>query len=123
MVGQAAKAARKAIESLYVGVCDIIYQQKVKDPATMQTHFEDVTVAKAQPCRLSYKSIASTEQGSAAKVTQAVKLFMSPDIVVQAGARITVTQNGRTQEYKASGEPALYATHQEIMLELAGDYA
>lgn len=123
MVGRAEKAARKAIESLYVGKCDIIYQRKVKDPDTMQTHFEDVTVATAQPCRLSFKSITSTDQGIAAAVKQSIKLFISPDVEIQAGAKIIATQNGRTQEYKASGQPALYSTHQEIILELAGDYA
>lgn len=124
MVKNAVNRARKAIESLYTGKCDIINQQKVKDPATKQTHFEDVTIATAQPCRVSFKSITSTEQGSgAASVKQSIKLFISPDIDITAGARIIVTQNGKTQEYKASGEPALYSTHQEVILELGGEYA
>ena len=46
-----------------------------------------------------------------------IKLFLSPDIRVKAGCRISVTQNGITQEYKNSGETAMYRHHQEIVLE------
>ena len=115
---------RAAIESLYAGRCDIISQQEVFDPVTKQTGFKDVTVVSQQPCRLSFKSITAVQEGSgAAKVTQVIKVFMAPEIEVRAGSRLVITQNGKTAEYKASGEPALYSGHQEIILELAGDFA
>lgn len=115
---------RKAIELLYIGRCDILNQQEVKDPETKQTHFVEITVTKAQPCRLSFETITAAENGSgAAEVTQIIKLFISPDLEIKAGSRITVTQSGRKQSYKASGEPAVYSTHQEVILRLAGDYA
>lgn len=119
VINNAYKRARAAIESLYDGTCDIINQQKVKDPATKQTHYEDVTIAQAQPCRLSFKNITAADQGSGAStVKQVIKLFVAPDIEIKAGSKIVATQNGRTQTYKASGEPAMYPTHQEIILDL-----
>ena len=52
-----------------------------------------------------------------------IKLFLSPDIIVKAGSNITVTQAGKTTEYIASGIPAIYDTHQEIMLVLSKERA
>ena len=34
------------------------------------------------------------------------------------GSKITVTQNGVTTDYASSGKPAVYETHQEVILEL-----
>lgn len=56
-------------------------------------------------------------------VSQSVKLFISPDIVIKAGSKIIVTQHGRTTEYSNSGVPAVYPTHQEIMLTLFEGWA
>ncbi len=52
-----------------------------------------------------------------------MKLFLAPEIRVNSGSRIAVTQNGISNEYCASGEPAVYDTHQEILLELAERWA
>lgn len=116
-------SSRKAIERLYTGLCDIIDQQEIFDPETKQTSFESVTVAQKQPCRLSYSNISQAVQGNAAAIQQVIKLFIAPEVVVKAGARVDVTQNGRTTSYKAAGQPAIYSNHKEIVLELAGDYA
>ena len=115
---------RKAIESLYTGLCDIINQQEVLDATTGQTSFKEVVAVSKQPCRLSYSVItAATEGDSAATVKQIIKLFIAPEIEVLPGARVAVTQNGRTTEYKAAGQPAVYSNHQEVILRLADDYA
>lgn len=116
-------SSKKAIERLYTGLCDIIDQQEIFEPETKQTRFENVTVAQKQPCRLSYSSLSQAVQGDAAAIQQVIKLFIAPEVVVKAGARVDVTQNGRTNSYKAAGQPAIYSNHQEIVLELAGDYA
>ncbi|MBQ3113701.1 MAG: hypothetical protein IJC05_04985 [Phascolarctobacterium sp.] len=115
---------RDALESLYAGRCDIISQQEVFDPVTKQTSFESVTVVANQPCRLSFKTITMAQEGTGAtRLVQVIKVFMSPEIEVKAGSRLVITQSGKTAEYKASGEPAIYSNHQEIILELAGDFA
>ena len=54
---------------------------------------------------------------------QTIKLYIYPDINIKNGSKIIVTQNGKKQEYKNSGEPARYETHQEIMLELFKGWA
>lgn len=114
------KKARKAVESLYEGTCNVIEHQKVKQKNGATT-FEDITVLKNQPCRLSFKAINSINQNEnnlSSEITQVTILFINPDIKIKPGSKIVVTQNDVTKEYKQSGEPAIYATHQEIILEL-----
>ena len=83
-----------------------------------------MVVLEGQPCRLSFSSSPNTNQtDTAAQLVQTIKVFLAPEIRVQAGSKLTVTQNGVTTEYKSSGEPALYQTHQEIMLELFKEWA
>lgn len=116
----AQKAARKAIESTYTGLLTVTEYQAVKDPVTHITKNQKVVVLENQPCKLSFETIKTAIQTEAAAIiSQAVKLFVSPDVTIKAGSMITVTQNGVTTEYTSSGVPAIYPTHQEIMLELS----
>ncbi len=113
------KMHRKAVESLYNGTCTVYEHRKVKDEKTKLTGFEDALVLENQPCRLSFEKINAAVQGeSYAAVSQSIKLFLSPDIVIKPGSKITVTQNGVTADYTSSGVPAVYQSHQEIILEL-----
>lgn len=119
MVKAAIKAARKAIESTYEGVLTVTEHQKVTDENTKLTNYQDVVVMENQPCHLSFETLNSAVQSeSAAAVTQTTKLFVSPDFVIKAGSKITVTQAGVTADYTCSGIPAVYETHQEIIIEL-----
>ena len=115
--------ARKVIESMYDGVCTVTeYQEYTKENKSTGHH--EVVVLEGQPCRLSFSSSPNTDQtDTAAKLVQTVKVFLAPEISVQVGSKLTVTQNDVTTEYKSSGEPALYQTHQEIMLELFKGWA
>lgn len=118
------KMHRKAVESLYSGICTVYEHRKVKDAGTKLTGFEDILVLENQPCRLSFERINAAVQGeSAAGVSQAIKLFLSPEIVIKPGSEITVTQNGITADYTSSGVPAVYQSHQEIILELEEERA
>lgn len=111
--------ARKAIGSLYVGTCTISEKKKVKKE-NHSTGFSEVVVLENQPCRLSFSTINSTTptETGASSVSQTVKLFIAPEIEVKPGSKLTICQNGITTDYKSSGEPAFYVTHQEIILEL-----
>lgn len=112
-------AKRKAIESLYIGICTISEYQEVRNEVTKITKHEPVDVLTNQPCKLSFERINSANQTEAAAlVTQSVKLFIAPEIVIKPGSKITVTQSGATTEYQNSGEPALFSSHQQIMMEL-----
>lgn len=118
------KKARKAIESLYDGKCTITEHQKIKKE-NKSTGFQDVVVLEDVPCRLSFKTINSTNQTdtAASAVVQITKVFLAPEIQVKPGSKLTITQNDVTTEYTNSGKPAFYSTHQEIILELFKGWA
>ena len=110
--------ARRAIESLYDGTCTITEHKSVKK-TNMSTGFVDEVVFENQPCRLSYKTVnQSSPTESASKLVQVVKVFLAPEIQVKPGSKLTITQCGVTTDFKCSGQPAFYRTHQEIVLEL-----
>lgn len=113
-------STKSAIESLYTGQCDVFEYQPVQDPVSKITSHQETKVnTTAIPCRLSFQTISAVDQGSGANIPrQVVKLFMDPGVVVKAGSKIVVTQNGRTTAYKNAGQPAVYSNHQEIMLEI-----
>lgn len=120
----AKKTARKAIESTYSGSCTIKERRDTKDEVTKISRKTEVSVVEGQPCRLSFEKIAATVQtDTAAAVSQGIKLFLAPEITVNPGSKIVVTQAGITAEYQLSGVPAVYESHQEIMLELFRGWA
>ena len=114
----ARKAARRAQEATYEGLCTIYEYHEVTDEKTKLSSEEEITVIENQPCKLSFEKLNSVVQTETAAVqAQGVKLFLAPEIVVSSNSKIVVTQNGVTDEYSASGIPAIYSTHQEITLE------
>lgn len=123
-VNRARKAACALLEGFhYDGAFSIFEYQKVKDPITKATTQKEVLIASDLPCHLSRSSIpAANQTSSAAGVEKEVKLFCNPDVVIPAGSKITVTQAGITESYKCSGVPAVYLTHQEIILDLFERY-
>lgn len=120
----AKEAARKAIESTYSGTCTILEYQDVKDEKTKITRKKEVPIIENQPCKLSFEKLnAVALTRAAAGQTQGVKLFLAPEILVKSGSKIVVEQNGVKTEYFASGKPAIYSSHMEIMLELFEEWA
>ena len=120
----AQKAARKAIEATYFGTLKVTEMKKVKNEKSKLTKMIDVVVLENQPCKLSFEKLQATIQSeSAATITQVTKLFVSPDISINAGSKITVSQDNVTTDYTCSGVPAIYPTHQEIILELFKGFA
>ncbi len=123
-IRQAQALVRKAQEETYDGKCTVTEKMKIKDPKTKITVEKDMTVLEDEPCRLSYSNVSAVDQTeTAAKTAQVTKLFLSPDVQIRPGARITVTQAGITRAYECSGVPAVYSTHQEIVLKLSERYA
>ena len=114
----ARRAARRAQEATYEGICTIYECRDVTDEKTKLSSEEEVAVIEDQPCKLSFEKLNSAIQTeTAATAVQGIKLFLAPEIVVKSNSKIVVTQNGITNEYSASGVPAVYSTHQEITLE------
>ena len=117
-------AARKAIEATYFGTLTVTEMKKDRDAKTKLTKAEPVVTLENQPCKLSFETLKSAVQtDSAANIAQVTKLFVSPDVSIRAGSKITVAQDGVAADYTCSGVPAVYPTHQEIVLELFEDYA
>lgn len=109
---------RKAIELLYDGVCTVTEHQEY-EKENGATGFKDVVVIENEPCHLSFSNTTSTKEGDvAATVSQVTELFISPDVTITPGSKITVTQNGVTTDYTRSGVTSKYDTHQQIILEL-----
>ena len=115
----ARKAARKALESTYhEGRCSIVEYRDATDPVTKITRQDKTVIIEDEPCKLSFEKLSATVQSdTAAAISQGVKLFLAPEIVVKGGSKIVVEWQGRTYEFSCSGDPAVYATHQEIPLE------
>lgn len=114
----ARRAARRAQEATYEGICTIYEYRDVTDEKTKLSSEEEIAVIENQPCKLSFEKLNSVVQTETVAVqAQGVKLFLAPEIAVGSNSKIVVTQNGVTDEYSASGKPAIYPTHQEITLE------
>lgn len=114
----------KALQSLWKGSCTVYVKQEAQDPTTKRITFGESAVYTNQACKLSFEKITDTiENNNAALITQAAKLFISPDVIIPPGSKITVTQNGKTADYEKSGEPAVYSNHQEVPLELFKGWA
>lgn len=119
-------AHRKALERLWRDRCDIYVQAEVTDPVTHLTDFKETPLLQNQPCKLSFVSLTGANGDELPVVTQAVKLFLSPDMAVPAGCKIVVTRPGRaprTFTYAKSGEAGVFTNHQEINLTLWEGYA
>lgn len=119
-IEKARQAARKAIErNHYDGTCTVTEHKKVTDTKTRISDYRDVVTLEDQPCHLIFKTVNSTKQSESASVMEQVtKLLIPPDVAIKPGSKITVTQAGKTADYTYSGVPAVYPTHQEIMMEL-----
>ena len=118
------KRQREAVEAVFDGTCRIYGMRSVKDPETRVTGQEEVLVQGDIPCRLSCSNApAAAGNGQVTAVAQTIKLFLAPEIMVDPGSKIVVTQNGRMDCYARSGKPAVYPSHQEIALEIWKGYA
>lgn len=112
------------LSALWIGKCTIYEYQNVTDPITYQTTQKLVPVLTDEPCRLSYNHEQATNiQSGAAVVSQSITLFIRPDLIIDPGSVIEVTQHNRTEKYKRSSKPAVYTNHQEIILQLYEDNA
>jgi hypothetical protein len=112
-------AIRKAIESQYKGTCEISEYQKVTDFDNKRTKTKLVKLPGTHKCKLSFERNAATGDSiEGGTVSQTIKLFIAPEIIIKPGSKLTITQSNITDDYERSSKPAVYETHQEIMLEL-----
>ena len=107
----------EAIRKLWKGKCTITEKVKTFDPETKVTAYVDKITVENEPCRVSFGTTPISDiTATVNNVEQEIKLFIRQDLVIKEGSSITVTQNGRTQTYEASGKPKIYMIHQEVQL-------
>ncbi len=115
---------RAAVETMYTGLCSVTEMQSVKNPTTGIVTQTPVVTLTNQPCKMTHKSAETTTVANGVAVfAQSIKLLISPDIEIKPGSKITITQNGRTADFKRSGIPSVYESHQEISLIIFDKYA
>lgn len=107
--------------------CTVTVQEAYQKPSGA-TAFRPRAILSDAPCKLSYflskeDNAAAAVVGEAAPVHRRIRLFLAPDVEIPAGSRVDVTRAGKTIAYKASGESAVYFSHQEIILEAAKEWA
>ncbi len=113
-----------ALRQLWDGLCDVYVYKEGVDEATGRTVQKPVQTVKGKPCRVSYSTISATAPESEANdVRQVVKLFIAKDVEIPEGSRLVITQEGHTDTFRRAGKPAVYSTHQEIVLELEKEWA
>lgn len=109
---------RQALEKMYIGTCSIT-ERVSYEKENGATGFKEEIVLSEEPCRLSFENTKATEAEERASLKeQSIRLFLKPEVTVKPGSKVTVTQNGITTDYAHSGVPAVYETHQELMLML-----
>lgn len=115
---------QKAVRSLWDGIAAVTVREGVFNPANGRTEPAEKTIAENIPCRVSHRTVKSTETSEAAAMAaQSVTLYIDPSVDIPEGSKVTVTQNGVTRDYERSGTPAVYTAHQEVPLELFRGWA
>ncbi|AJA42526.1 hypothetical protein phiCT453A_36 (endogenous virus) [Clostridium phage phiCT453A] len=117
-IEKARKQARKAIESLYDCTCNITGgKEKVKDPVTKETKLVPKIKYENQPCKVSKQSLSKNNQTDTVnKIIYELKLFIAPELEINQGDTIEVTNRFGDKEIYKAGEGFSYNTHQEVIL-------
>lgn len=124
-MGFGVDAQRAVLERFYEDRADLLRPEAVRVGATVRTEWaaaeEDV------PCSLSRLGRQSNRVGNRSgrqDVAQVIlwdaMLFLAPEWAVRPGDRVRVRQLGKTMEFEAVGRPAMYETHQEVLLREKG---
>ena len=117
-------AYKQAIQSLWDGRATVTVRVGRLNEATGRTEPVEQVTVKDAACRLSHKTVTTTEPTEeAALVAQTVVLYIDPSVEIPEGSKITVTQNGVTRDYEQSGKAAVFTYHKEVPLELFKEWA
>lgn len=102
----------------YIDRCDIYGEKKYADPRTGQQRRFPAKLYSEIPCRLSFREPVQSAERPFPEAAQNVLLFLPPDIQIEPGAVIEVTQaGGRQTRYCSASVPVTYETHLEVALE------
>ena len=115
---EALKEYRKSLEAFYLDRVDIYTIEMVKDEETKVDKPTRVEIISNEPCKLSTReSPIPTEDGLHYEMERKDKIFISPDININSGAKVKITKaTGQVFEYEALGDVRPYPTHNEYSL-------
>lgn len=114
------------VEILWKDTCNVYTKGKTIDPIDHSTKFGDVVLYENKKCRISRNTKDVTlSDGSVMAKGQGIMLYISDELTIPSGSKISVTHMGHTIDYTRSGEPFYYEVtkHQEIPLKLFEKYA
>lgn len=107
---------RAALEEWYEDRMTVYRWQEYTTPWN-ETKQDYITIHTDLPCRISQKTLAVNGQTDAYnQVTHQTKLFVSPDVEIVHGDKISVTRIGGVEFEGWAGDPFPYPTHQELIL-------
>ena len=112
------KTMRKILENTYKGKATDYRFEMVK-LVTGESRQEKIIAFENIPCALSQsqlKPVTAVASNSHSQKEYVAKLFLAPEILIEAGSEIAVEQDGMNYLFKYTGESFSYPTHQEIML-------
>lgn len=107
------------LERLWKDICTIYKKEKIKNEQTKITEFSEVAIFEDIPCKLSFESLNSNSDDNVATISQSVKLFLNPQIIIPSGCKIVVRRFNLPERefiYSKSGEAGVFTNHQEIPL-------
>lgn len=111
------RTKRRALESLYCGLLTVIVKEKVTDPKTHITDFNDVVTLEDIPCRLCEQNSKPVTTDEPAEAKKSICVILNEKIDIPAGSKLIITQHNRTALYEQSGEPEYKSDTQTIPLE------
>jgi hypothetical protein len=126
------KTHTNALKLLWTDVCTVTeFREYLKE--NKSSGFKEIIVYENIPCKLSFVSLQPVNQTETAAElikkaklfigSERVKLFIGNDVVIRPGSKLTVKRKNRIYEFKQSGNPAVFGSHQEIMLVPFESYA
>ncbi len=113
----------QALASLYSSSCDIYLFNTSINPHTSISSQSLELIYQDIPCRVSYLSSSTITSSSSIKKKDffysnynSIKVFLQNDLIINSGSIFYITTLQKTSIYKASSEPFIYSSHQEIIL-------
>ncbi|MDR1754115.1 MAG: hypothetical protein LBR74_04320 [Eubacterium sp.] len=119
MVIKSEKMAAGPLSLIWNDRCDIFVCLPYKKENGATAYKEKIAYTEI-PCHVSYIKSSVSSGDNLPFLDQKIKLFLSSDIDIRPGSKISVNRGGFNEvtEYQQSGKPAKYSTHQEIELAL-----
>ena len=110
--------------ALYDGRCTVWERENVTGDFGCLSECRMIAVAGDLPCHLTLNVAGAAETGDGPSAVEAAgKLFLAADCVIKPGSRLEVMQRGHRYRLECSGEPKIYALHQEIAVAMLDELA